>query len=335
MNRREFFVGAALLPLAEAAGIEAASASSFPERPIILSNGYPPGGSTDVAARLMADAISSSMNGANVVVENRAGASGTIASEWLRRQPNDGHALMLSESSSFAIWPSMHVAWSRYQPVEDFTWLATVCTSPMVLIVSPNFPAKTLAEALEVLRSPKSQDLSYSSSGSGSIPHIAAELLRHTLGEGSKSMHVSYRGGAPAVLSIGKNETAWGVASLGSAAGLIEGGMVRPLAVTSQNRFPQFPDVPTFREMGVPEMELNIYYLIHAPAGIPAAVAEQLNRACVAGLAQPALQKKFLAAGMLAWEGPNTPDTTRKIVEDELKRFKLIAERTKIKIQGG
>jgi tripartite-type tricarboxylate transporter receptor subunit TctC len=318
-----------LLPLASAR----AAADTYPSRVITIANGYPPGGSTDVSARLMGDAISSHVAGAKTVIETRAGASGTVASEWLRRQPADGYTLMLSESSSFAIWPSMHVSGTRYNPLADFTWISTVCTAPMVLIVSPDFPAKTLPEALQVLRSPRSEELSYSSSGAGSIPHIGAELLRSTLG--AKSQHVPYRGGAPAVLSIGKNETAWGVASLGSAAGLITGGMVRPLAVTSQTRFPSLPDIPTFTEAGMPEMELNIYYLLHAPAGVSPAIVETLNGACVAGLTQPGLREKFQVAGMQAWEGANTPEATRKVVEDELKRFKLVSERTGIKILGG
>jgi tripartite-type tricarboxylate transporter receptor subunit TctC len=328
VNRREYLVGMGLLPLASAR----AAADTYPSRVITIANGYPPGGSTDVSARLMGDAISSHVTGAKTVIETRAGASGTVASEWLRRQPADGYTLMLSESSSFAIWPSMHVSGTRYNPLADFTWISTVCTAPMVLIVSPDFPAKTLPEALQVLRSPHSEELSYSSSGAGSIPHIGAELLRSTLG--AKSQHVPYRGGAPAVLSIGKNETAWGVASLGSAAGLITGGMVRPLAVTSPTRFPSFPDIPTFTEAGMPEMELNIYYLLHAPAGVSPAIIETLNRACVAGLKQPGLREKFQVAGMQAWEGANTPEATRKVVEDELKRFKLVSERTGIKILG-
>ena len=312
-----------------------ARAQTFPTRPIVITNGYPPGGSTDISARLLVEGMRPSIADAKFVVENRPGASGTVASEWLQRQPNDGHTLMLSESSSFAIWPSMHVAGTRYRPLEDFTWLALVCTAPMVLIVSPDFPAANLADALEVLRSHRSQELSYSSSGAGSIPHIGAELLRQALGPGSRSSHVPYRGGAPAVLSIAKSETAWGVASLGSAAGLIEGGMVRPLAVTSASRFPLFANVPTFRELGMPEMELNIFYLLHAPAGLPTQAVEVLSKAAAASLAQADIRQKFLAAGMVAWEGANTPELARRVVAAELDRFRLFSDRTGIKIQGG
>jgi tripartite-type tricarboxylate transporter receptor subunit TctC len=334
MNRREYLLG--LLATGAFGAYGAAAQESFPQRPIILGSGYPPGGSTDISARLLADAAAGHLGAsAKIIIENRPGASGTVACDWLQRQSADGYTLLLSESSSFAIWPSMHVTGTRYRPLEDFTWVATVCTAPMVLIVSPEFPAKTVAEALDLLKSPRSDDLPYSSSGAGSIPHIGAELLVHALGPGAKSRHIPYRGGAPAVLAVAKNETAWGVASLGSAAGLMEGGAVRPLAVTSPTRFPTFPDVPTFTEAGLPEMTLDIFYLVHAPVGVPPKVLEKLNAACAAGLTNGTLREKFLKAGMRAWEGPNTPASTRKIVEDELQRFKRVSERTGIKIQGG
>ncbi|QCI65909.1 Bug family tripartite tricarboxylate transporter substrate binding protein [Phreatobacter stygius] len=334
MHRRDLVRGLALASLVGPCLASRAMAAGYPERAVSIVNGYAPGGSTDVSARLLAQALSTELGGATAIVENRAGASGTLASEWLRRQAADGYTLMLSESSSFAIWPSMHVDGTRYKPVEDFTWISTVCTSPLVLIVSPDFPAQTLAEALAVLGSPRSESLSFSSSGAGSIPHIGAELLRHTLGPGARSPHIPYRGGAPAVLSVAKNETAWGVASLGSAAGLIEGQMVRALAVTSPVRFSQFPDVPTFIEAGVPAMELNIHYLLHAPAGLPQPIVAKLNQAAAKGILQEGLRQRFVGAGMEAWAGVNTPHAARELVEAELRRFKAIAERTGIRISG-
>ncbi|TDR88073.1 Bug family tripartite tricarboxylate transporter substrate binding protein [Enterovirga rhinocerotis] len=334
MRRRDclFTLGSASL----AAGFlpRQASAQTFPERPVSLVNGYPAGGSTEVSARLVSDGMMRRLGGSRVIVENRPGASGTVAAEWVRRQPADGYTLLLSESSSFAIWPSMHQNGTKYAPLTDFDWIGTVCTAPMVLIVSPDFPAKTVAEAVEVLRSPRSEKLDYGTSGAGSIPHIACEMLRHAIGSGNASRHVPYRGGAASVLAVSKGEVGWAVASLGSAAGLIQGGLVRPLAVTSPKRFPTIPDVPTFVEAGLPTMELDIYYLVQAPAGLPPAILKMLNEACAATLADQTARERFVTAGMAAWEGPNTPDSTRAIVERELKRFKEIGERTGIQIMG-
>ena len=328
MDRRSCMIGLA------AAGLSAPGAlgATFPSRSPILSNGYPAGGSTDVASRLIIEGMAEELDGYRMVVENRPGASGTVAATWLTRQQPDGYSLLLSESSSFAIWPAMHQAGVKYDPVRDFDWIATVCTAPMVLIVSPNFPAKTIKEAVELLRSPASVELNYSSSGVGSIPHIGCELLRALAGPGNQSHHVPYRGGAPAVLSVSTGETAWGVASLGSATGLLGGGALRGLAVTSPERFPLFPDIPTFTELGMPEMELNIHYLIHAPARLPSEVLARLSRAGGASLKRQDTRDRFLKAGMKAWEGPNTPESTREIVVAENARFRAIGERTGLKI---
>ena len=330
MRRRDCLAGLLAAPFLS----RGAEAAPFPERPVTIVNGYPPGGSTDISARLVAEGMMRSTGGQRVLVENRPGASGTVSADWLRRQAPDGYTIQLSESSTFAIWPAMHQEGTKYDPLRDFDWVATVCTSPLVFIVSPDFPAKTAKEAIEVLRSPRSADLGYSSSGAGSIPHIGCELLRKTAASGNESRHVPYRGGAPAALAVSKGEVGWALASLGSAAGMIGGNLVRALAMTSAKRFPAFPDVPTFTEIGHPEMELDIFYLTHAPAGLPPDVLRTLNQSSASGLADPTLRSRFLTAGMDAWEGPNTPETTRAIVETELKRFREIASRTGIRIMG-
>ena len=331
MRRRDLLLGAGAALLA---GAPARAQDTYPDRPITISNGYGPGGSTDIAARLMIDQMAPSLAAnARLIIENRPGASGTIANTWLVRQPADGYSLMISESSSFAIWPSMHETGTRYRPLADFTWISTICTAPLVLIVKPDFPARDAKEAFDVLRSEKSASLDYSSSGPGSIPHIAAEMLRHSLGK-VQSQHIPYRGGAPAVLSVAKGETAWGVASLGSAAGQMQGNLIRPLAVTSAQRFPAFPDVPTFAEVGLKDMELSIFYLLHGPAGLPADVTARLNKSSVAALTHGQTRERFVTGGMQAWDGPNTPESARGIVETELKRFAAIGERTGIKITG-
>lgn len=331
MKRRDFTLGLATAPFMAQA---VRAADDYPSRPITVLNGYAPGGSTDVSARLVAQGLSGQLNNATVVVEGKPGASGTLASEWLTRQAPDGYSLMLSESSSFSIWPSMHVNGTRYKPLEDFTWISIVCTSPLVFIVAPNFPADNVKDAMAILGSQKSSDLSFSSSGAGSIPHICAEILRHTIGPGAQSPHIPYRGGAPAVLSVSKGETAWGIATLGSAAGLMEGNMVKALAVTSPTRFSKFPNVPTFTESGVPQMEINTYYLLHGPAGLAPALVEKINKAAAAGVAVPQWRDRFVAAGMEAWTGPNSPADARKVVVDQLALFKGVAERTGIRISS-
>lgn len=330
MNRREWLLGFGAAALA--AGPVAAL--DFPDRPVTILNGYAPGGSTDIAARLVGEGMSRHLGGKAVVVENRPGASGTVAASWIKRQSPDGYTLLLSESSSFAIWPAMYTEGVKYDPLNDFDWVATICTSPMAFIVSPDFPAKSFPEALDLLGSEKSKDLNYSSSGPGSIPHIAAELLRTRIGPTNASRHIPYRGGAPAVQSVSKGETAWGVASLGSAAGMIQGGLVRALAVTSLSRFPTYPDIPTFGELGLKDVGLNISYLVHAPAGLPGGVLDLLNKSTVATLAEASTRERFLNAGMQVWDRENTSASTKAIVAKELAWFKDVAARTGIRILG-
>ena len=333
MRRRDWLLGAGAALLA---GRTACAQDTFPNRPITITNGYGPGGSTDIAARLMIEQMS----------PNLAANARLIVGEPRRRQRHhrkrlddaaapDGYSLLISESSSFAIWPSMHEGGTSYRPLLDFTWISTICTAPMVLLVKPDFPARKASEVFDVLRSSRSAELDYSSSGAGSIPHIAAEMLEHALGMESRSQHIPYRGGAAAVLSIAKGETAWGVALLGSAAGQMQGNLVRPLAITSAERFPSFPDIPTFAELGLQNMELNIFYLLHGPASLPDDITTRLHRASVASLMHPQTRDRFVAAGMQAWDGQNTPLSTRGIVETEIERFKSIGERTGIKITGG
>lgn len=331
MRRRDFLLASALAPLAPRPVF---AADDYPSRTISIVSGYPPGGSTDVSARLLAQGISQNLGKATTIVESRPGASGTVASEWLTRQPPDGYSLMLSESSSFSIWPAMHVNGTSYKPLRDFTWISIVCTSPMVLIVNPNFPASTVKEAMAVLGAPKSDQLSYASSGAGSIPHIAAELLQRTIGPNAKSAHIPYRGGAPSALSVVKGETAWSIASLGSAIGSIEGNLVKALAVTSPVRFSKFPNIPTFAESGVPEMELNIYYMLHGPAGLNPQTLDKLGKAASRGVAAAENKDRFVAAGMEAWTGANGPAEARKVVEQQLALFKSVADRTGIRITG-
>jgi tripartite-type tricarboxylate transporter receptor subunit TctC len=176
VRRGDLLLGASATIIA---GSASAAQDTFPDRPITITNGYGPGGSTDIATRLMIEQMPPSLGGnARFIVENRAGASGTLASAWMTRQPPDGYSLLISESSSFAIWPSMHESGTPYRPLQDFTWIATICTAPLVLLVKSDFPARNASEAFEVLRSDRSAHLDYSSSGAGSIPHIAAEMLK-------------------------------------------------------------------------------------------------------------------------------------------------------------
>jgi tripartite-type tricarboxylate transporter receptor subunit TctC len=331
MRRRDAIAAAAVLLSAGLAG--PAVAQNFPERTISLAVGFGPGGSTDIAARLLADRMSAHLGATGrVVVENRAGASGTIASEWLRRQNPDGHVLMLVEASSHAVAPAAVPGGTRYHPVDDFTQIAVLGTGPMVLVVNPGFPAQTAAEAIARLRAAPPDSLAYASSGVGSMPHLSAELLRTRLSENARFTHSPYRSGGAMVEAIAKNEASWGIAVLASAAGLMRDGMVRGLAVLGAQRSGGFPDLPTLAESGLPGFEIGTWNILVGPRGMPAPAVERLNRAANAAIAEPALRQRLLTAGVDAWTGPNSPDDARGYITAQVASFRDIVARTGVRL---
>ena len=328
MNRRS------LLALPALALPAVAHAQSFPDRPIVLVSGFAPGGSTDITARLLAERMMSHLGAnARVVVENRPGASGTVAAEWIRRQPADGYILMLNEASSHVLIPNAMQGGTRYNPIEDFTHVAMVANGPLILVAKPDFPAANAAEAVARLRRGPQDDMPYASSGVGSIPHFAGEAIAVSLDLGGRFAHVPYRSGGLMVESIAKGETAWGVAVLASAAAQIRGGRVRGIALTGLDRFPAFPDIPTLAESGIPGFDLGNWFSVLGPPRMPAPVTEALNRAINASLRDPQLVERFINAGITPWTRSNTPADTRAFFVAELEKFKGVVERTGVRME--
>lgn len=310
----------------------APAARAYPDRPITLATGYAPGGSTDIAARLLAERLAVNLGrDARVVVENRPGASGMVASDWLRRQAPDGYTIMLVESSSHAIAPNALVGGTRYKPVEDFTHIGVIGTAPLILVVNNNFPARTAQEVVQRLRAAPPESITYATSGVGTILHLATEMLAVNLG--TRFVHVPYRSGGQMLTAIFQGEGQFGIAVLASAAQQVRDGMVRGIAVTGDRRFPTFPDTPTLAESGVPGFDLTTWNVLLGPPGMPAPVLEALNRALNASLAEPELRQKLLSAGVDAWQQPNTPADARAFMVREVEKFRVVVERTGVKLE--
>jgi tripartite-type tricarboxylate transporter receptor subunit TctC len=322
-----------LLGLAAAAGL-AAPAIAFPERTVTLAIGFAPGGSTDVTSRLLADRMGPALgpNG-RVVVENRPGAAGLIASDWLRRQAPDGHTLMLVEASSHALAPNAVQGGTRYDPVADFTHIAIVGTGPMIVVAQPGFPARSPAEAVARLRESPSEAMPFASSGIASMPHLSAEMFAAVIGLGGRFPHVPYRSGGLMVESIARGETQWGVAVLASAAGQVRDGRVRGVAVTGLERFPSFPDIPTLNEGALPGFDLENWFAIIGPRGMPAEVTASLNRAIRAAIAEPQLRERLLVAGVAPWTRPNEPADVEAFFRAELAKFRGVVDRTGVRLE--
>jgi tripartite-type tricarboxylate transporter receptor subunit TctC len=309
-----------------------AQAQSFPQRPVTLTVGFAPGGSTDIASRLISERFAANLGPeARVVVENRPGASGVVAGDWLRRQTPDGHALMLIEVSSHAIAPAALEGGTPFNPLADSTQIAMIGTAPMVLIAAPGFPATTAQQAIAVLRASRPEQYAYATSGVGSIPHLGVEMLALQLG--ARFTHVPYRSGGLMLTAIHQGEGQFGIAVLASAAGQIRGGLVRGLAVTSRERFPSFPDLPTLNEGAMPGFELTTWNMIIGPPNMAPALVAQLNRALVATVADAPLRERLLQAGVLPWSAANTPETTRAFLTSEVEKYRQVVARTGIRLE--
>jgi tripartite-type tricarboxylate transporter receptor subunit TctC len=325
MHRRSLLLIPTVLPFA-------AAAQGFTDRPISLITGYSPGGSTDIAARLLADRIATHLGtGTRVMVENRAGAAGTVASEWLRRQPADGYTLMVAETSSHAISPNALVGWNRYDPVRDFTHLGLIGAPPLMLVVNNRFPGNTVAEVIEALRKAPSESMTYSTSGVGGVLHLASEMLAQQLG--TRFVHVPYRSGAQMLQSIHTGDTQFGIAALASANAMVREGMVRGIAVTGLHRFPTFPDTPTLAESGLPEFNFDLWFILVGPPGMPEPVARAVNRALVASLAEDSLRDRLLTAGHEAFRGPNGLDEASAFIQREMEKYREVVARTGVRLQ--
>jgi tripartite-type tricarboxylate transporter receptor subunit TctC len=338
MRRRHFLAAGALAAAPAPAArsqTQAPATHGFtpPARPITLVSGYSPGGSTDIAARLLADRLAAHLDpGAKVVVENRPGMSGVIAADWLRRQAPDGHTVMLAETGSHAIASNAMVGWNKYDPVADFTHLGVIGTPPLILVANNAFAAPTPEATVAKLRDAPRGTLTYATSGVGGILHLATEMLGQRLD--TQFVHVPYRSGAQMMQAIHTGEAQFGIAALASANAMVRDGLARGVAVTGTERFPTYPDTPTLSESGVPGFEFTHFYILVGPPGMAPATAGALNRALVASLREDALRDRMLAAGHDTWRAPNGLAEARAFIEREVERYREVVRRTGVRLEA-
>ena len=272
-----------------AASITLPLLAAWPEKPIKVLIGYAPGGSTDVVARLIAPKLGEKL-GQPIVIENKPGGAGDFAAELMLQSPPDGYTLMMSTVALHAINPGMLK--QKFDPVNDFTPIALVCSYPMIMIASPQTTFKTLPE----LKAATAKDpLFYSSSGVGSPGHLSAELL--TKATGVNITHVPYKGGSPSTLAIMSGEAQVNFATLPAVVPQIRGGKVRAIALASGERNPAVPDVPTMAEWGVPDFDVGTWSGLIGPKGIPADIVQKINAAVAEVVNDPAVKKRLLEEG--------------------------------------
>ncbi len=296
-----------------------AFAQGFPDRPVRIIVGYPPGGGTDLVARLVQQPLSTRW-GQPVVIDNRPGASAIIAAEAVAKAKPDGYTLLMAYATEVAVNP-VTVKKLPYDPVRDFTPIMQLAGAPLVLAVNPATAAKDVRD-LVALAKAKPGTLSYSSSGSGSVHHFAGELFK--LQTGADILHVPYKGSGPATADAVAGQVQVTYASVASVLRFVQAGRLRALAVTSKKRSPQMPDVPSMVEAGLADFELTSWYGLLAPAGTPAEVVAKIHADVTAVLAGADMQKSFSTQGLEMAGG--TPQAFGAFIRDEAAKFARIAK---------
>lgn len=269
-----------------------AQEAAYPRQAVTLVVPFPAGGPTDAMARVLAQKLGDRL-GQQVIVDNRGGAGGSIAAELVARAPADGQTLFFGTTGTMAINPSLYSK-LRYDPIKDFAPVSLMATTMNVLVVSPQVPAKTLAD-LVALAKAKPGELTYGSAGNGSSNHLSGELFRSSAG--IQINHIPYKGSAPAMVDLLGGRLSMMFDTIAQQTQNIAAGKVNALAVTGPKRSPLLPTVPTAQEAGLKGFDVTIWYGVLAPKGTPAPVIERLNREMVAVMGTDEMKKRMEADG--------------------------------------
>jgi tripartite-type tricarboxylate transporter receptor subunit TctC len=299
--------------------------ADYPERQITLVACFPAGGGTDIAARLINSPLGEAL-GKPVIVENRGGASGSIGTAAVARAAPDGYTLLIC-SSAFVVNPSLYAKVS-YDPFKDFAPIMVIGASPNVLVVPAQSEIKTLAEFLAKAKANPGK-MNWTSPGAGTTPHLAGEVIKQRLG--IEMQHIPFAGAGPATNAVIAGQVDLYTANLGSLVGQIEGGKLRPLAMTSKQRWPGCPNVPTLEEAGIKDAESDTFQAVFAPGGTPKPIVDRLAKELAAILARPDIKEKFAKIGLpVVAEGP---DAFRARIAKEVPMYKEIIDKAGLKIQ--
>jgi tripartite-type tricarboxylate transporter receptor subunit TctC len=274
---------------------QSVSASKYPERPIRLVVGFPPGGATDILARILSQHMPDSI-GQPVVVDNRGGATGTIAAGMVAKAPPDGYTIMMVPSGPYTISASTYRN-LPYDAVKDFQGVSLLAWVTNVVVVPEGSQLKTLQDLVRLAKEKPGQ-VTFCSSGSGSLHHLAGEVMKRVTG--TDMIHVPFKGAGPAMAALAGSEVTFGFTSMPSAMPLIIGKRIRPLAVTSQKRMPALPATPTMTEAGVPPppgLDIREWYGVIVPAAVPSAIVNKLNAEMVKVFKRPDVQTRLTDMG--------------------------------------
>ena len=311
----------ALVLLVAAAG----AGAQYPAKPIRLIVTYPPGGGADTMARIIAPKLAERL-GQQVVVENKAGASGQIGADLVAKSAADGYTILL-DATAYSVNPSLYPK-LPYDPQKDFAPITILVRVPNILVVTPGFAPKSVQELIALAKAKPGQ-LSYASSGNGSAQHLAAELFK--VGAGVDIVHIPYKGGAPAIADVMGGQVPMFFGNMSSALPHAKSGRVRALAVTGSKRSAIVPELPTIAESGVPGYEVYEWNGVFAPAGTPAAVINRLQSEIARIVHLPDVSEKLAALGAEAVA--NTPQEAAVFVKAEIAKWAAVVKQANIKAE--
>lgn len=314
-----------LAAAALATAFAAAAQGGYPDKPVKFVVPYPPGGGTDVIARIVQGKLQQAL-GQPILIDNRGGGGGSLGTDIAAKSPPDGYTVLFTLSSHTinpAIYPKL-----PFDTAKDFEPVGTVASLPQILVAHPSFPANSVAELIKLAKE-RPGSVQFASVGNGSPGHLAGELFN--LRTGTQIVHIPYRGGGPAVNDVigGQVPLLW--VSIPAAAQFVKTGKLKALAVSTTKRSAAFPDVPTVQEAGVADFEVDSWYAMFVPAKTPKPVIDKLNKALNQVVADPEIKDKLLAQGSEAVGG--TPESLGKAVAAELPKWAALVKQANIKIE--
>lgn len=322
MIRQGFTIGQLMLAVVAFDTTLAQAADAFPVKPIRIIVPAAPGGTTDIAARALADKMAAEL-GQPLIVDNRAGAAGIVGVQAFLSAPPDGHTILMGNIGPNAINYALYKSLS-YKP-EDMIPITTVISNPNVLVINPSVPAKTVKELVALAKANPGK-LSFASSGRGQSVHMSGELFK--LKAGLDLVHVPYKGTGPALIDVIAGQVYMIFSSLPSTMGFIRGGRLRPLAVTSRQRTPELPNVPTMMEAGYRDFEVTGWFGLFASAKTPPAAIDKIYGAARTVLSTPDIKARFAELGGMA--GGEPPEQFKTFVLAEKDKWAQVAAAAKI-----
>jgi tripartite-type tricarboxylate transporter receptor subunit TctC len=319
-------VGAFVTLLLFALSVTSVFAGGYPEQNVTIVVPFPPGGASDTTARLTGNKLSERL-GKPVVIENRAGANGSIGATTVKQAKPDGYTLLVGSIGAYAINPALYKN-LHYDPLKDFDLLSVLVRTPNVLVTRPDFPANNVAELIAYLKK-NAGKVTFASSGVGSSDHLTAALFWQRTG--TTGVHVPYKGGAPAINDLMGGHADVSFQNLGAVAQQIQGGKLKALAVTGDARAAALLNVPTIAEAGVPDLVVYSWQAAAAPKGLPADVRNKIETELIAAANTPEVKKQFSDLGfdVVATTGAQF----REFLGAETQRWKSVVEAGKISIE--